>query len=63
MRASSPAGATSRCLIWDGIPSGSSAVHPLFDDIADASYFYFVHSYYVSPDEESGIAGRTDYGI
>lgn len=36
---------------------------PLFDDIADASYFYFVHSYYVSPDEEPIIAGRTDYGI
>ncbi len=37
--------------------------HPLFDGIADDSYFYFVHSYYVDPDDRSVVAGRTDYGI
>ncbi len=37
--------------------------HPLFDGIADESYFYFVHSYYVDPDDPSIVAGQTDYGI
>lgn len=36
---------------------------PIFDDIKDESYFYFVHSYYVAPDDEGIIAGTTDYGI
>jgi imidazole glycerol-phosphate synthase subunit HisH len=36
---------------------------PIFDDIKDESYFYFVHSYYVAPDDEGISAGTTDYGI
>lgn len=36
---------------------------PIFDDIKDESYFYFVHSYYVAPDDQGIIAGTTDYGI
>ena len=36
---------------------------PIFDGIKDESYFYFVHSYYVAPDDEGIIAGTTDYGI
>jgi len=36
---------------------------PLFDDIPDGSHFYFVHSYYVLPDEEGVTAGVTDYGF
>ncbi len=36
---------------------------PIFDDIKDGSYFYFVHSYYVAPDDQGIIAGTTDYGI
>ncbi len=35
---------------------------PIFDDIKDESYFYFVHSYYVAPDDQGIIAGTTDYG-
>ena len=35
---------------------------PLFDGIGDESYFYFVHSYYVVPDDEGIIAGATEYG-
>ena len=27
------------------------------------SYFYFVHSYYAQPDDSSGVAGRTVYGV
>ncbi|HAA90725.1 MAG: Imidazole glycerol phosphate synthase subunit HisH [Thermoanaerobacterales bacterium 50_218] len=36
---------------------------PLFSGIADNSYFYFVHSYYVDPEDEGIIAGTTEYGI
>ncbi len=37
--------------------------HPVFDGIPDEANFYFVHSYYVEPDEKSLVAGETDYGI
>ena len=36
---------------------------PMFKAIDDASFFYLVHSYYVSPENESIVAGRTEYGI
>jgi imidazole glycerol-phosphate synthase subunit HisH len=36
--------------------------HPLWEGILDDSYFYFVHSYYVQPDDASLTAGETDYG-
>lgn len=35
---------------------------PLFAGIPRDSFFYFVHSYYVVPKEESVVAGRTEYG-
>jgi len=34
----------------------------VFDAIEDNSYFYFVHSYYIVPDDKDIIAGTTDYG-
>lgn len=34
----------------------------LLEDVADGSYFYFVHSYAVVPDEESDILCTTEYG-
>jgi glutamine amidotransferase len=37
--------------------------HPVFADIPQDSAFYFVHSYYPAPADESVIAGRTDYGL
>ncbi|MFZ6646063.1 imidazole glycerol phosphate synthase subunit HisH [Undibacterium sp. TJN25] len=37
-------------------------IHPLWKDIADESYFYFVHSYYASPAESGDTVGITDYG-
>jgi glutamine amidotransferase len=37
--------------------------HPIFDDIPDNTNFYFVHSYYVTPDDKSVIAGITDYSV
>ena len=36
---------------------------PLFEGINDGSNVYFVHSYYVKPDDSSVIATTTDYGI
>lgn len=35
----------------------------LFNDVPKDSYFYFVHSYYVQPDDEAVILGGTEYGI
>lgn len=36
--------------------------HPLLDGIEDGEYFYFVHSYYVEPDDDSVVLTTTDYG-
>jgi len=36
--------------------------HPLWQTIPENSRFYFVHSYYVDPEEKSVIAGTTEYG-
>ncbi|MCG6552373.1 MAG: imidazole glycerol phosphate synthase subunit HisH [Candidatus Magnetominusculus sp. LBB02] len=36
---------------------------PIFDGIEDNSYFYFVHSYYVAPEDAEITAGMTGYGI
>ena len=36
---------------------------PIFKDLPDQSFFYFVHSYYVQPDDVSNVYGTTDYGL
>jgi glutamine amidotransferase len=36
--------------------------HPMFDGIPDEANFYFVHSYYVEPEDSSLVAGVTNYG-
>jgi glutamine amidotransferase len=36
--------------------------HPIWDGIADHSYFYFVHSYYAVPTEAAHTFGETVYG-
>jgi glutamine amidotransferase len=36
---------------------------PAFEGIADGSNVYFVHSYYVQPDNDDVIATTTDYGF
>ncbi len=35
---------------------------PICADVPDNSYFYFVHSYYVLPDDSGLVAGTTNYG-
>ncbi len=37
------------------------AMHPLFEGITDQSFFYFVHSYFCDPVDESNIIGETEY--
>lgn len=37
--------------------------HPLWEGIADESRFYFVHSYYIDPDNLALVAGTTDYAV
>ncbi|WP_372758771.1 imidazole glycerol phosphate synthase subunit HisH [Litorivivens sp.] len=36
--------------------------HPLWQGIADGSRFYFVHSYFVQVEDESLVAGVSEYG-
>ena len=36
--------------------------HPLWQNIPESSYFYFVHSYFVATEDERLIAGTTNYG-
>lgn len=35
----------------------------IFKDIADDSFFYFVHSYCISCDNENNILAQSNYGI
>jgi len=37
--------------------------HPLWEGIADNARFYFVHSYFVDPDDKTIISGETEFGI
>ncbi len=37
--------------------------HPVFAGIPDEANFYFVHSYYVEPEDKSLVAGETEYSI
>lgn len=36
---------------------------PVLSSIQDSDFFYFVHSYYVAPDDKNVVATTTDYGI
>ncbi len=39
-----------------------SRPHPLWQGIADLSYFYFVHSFYAVPAKAGDVVAETDYG-
>ncbi|THF63737.1 imidazole glycerol phosphate synthase subunit HisH [Pseudothauera nasutitermitis] len=43
--------------VWQAGP------HPLWEGIEDGARFYFVHSYYVAPQEAGLTAAHTDYGV
>ncbi len=36
--------------------------HPVFSGIEDGSFFYFVHSYHVVPEDDGVVLTRTEYG-
>jgi len=36
---------------------------PMFADVDAGAYFYFVHSFYVAPEDSGIVAGETDYGL
>ncbi|MDT8395127.1 MAG: imidazole glycerol phosphate synthase subunit HisH [bacterium] len=36
---------------------------PLFQGVPEGSFFYFVHSYYAVPEDDSVVGGWTDYGV
>ena len=46
---------------WNNVSHKQS--HPLWHGIEENNRFYFVHSYYVEPEDETIIAGGTNYGI
>ncbi len=46
---------------WNEVWQGGA--HPMWDGIADGERFYFVHSYFVAPADDSLSAAETDYGV
>lgn len=46
---------------WNQVKQRGS--HPIFGGIPDGTNFYFVHSYYATPDDESLVVSETEYGI
>ncbi len=46
---------------WSQVDQASD--HPLWQGIEQSSRFYFVHSYYVQPEDSDLIAATTDYGV
>lgn len=46
---------------WNNVHQTQS--HVLWEGIEPDSRFYFVHSYYVDPEDKSLVAGETDYGF
>jgi len=45
---------------WNGIERRRPV--PALEDVPDGSYVYFVHSYYVAPDDPAVIATTTEFG-
>lgn len=45
---------------WNTVKIGRRP--PVFEGIPEDSYFYFVHSFYVAPEDKAIIAGTTEYG-
>ncbi len=41
---------------------GDRAPHPIWTNIEDGAYYYFVHSFYVQTSSPLHVAGETDYG-
>jgi glutamine amidotransferase len=37
--------------------------HPVWGEVPDGAYFYFVHSFYAHPDDPAHSVGETEYGV
>ena len=44
-------------------PVTHSVSHPLWDNITNEARFYFAHSYYCAPNDQSSVVGQCNYGI
>ena len=47
--------------VWQTSHAGTPK-HPVWGEVPDGSYFYFVHSYYAQPSDARHSVGETDYG-
>ena len=45
--------------VWQ---TGAHRTHPVFGEVPDGSWFYFVHSFYARPADPRHTAGEADYG-
>ena len=56
-----PAGLKVPHMGWNQVKQKLS--HSVFNGVPDEANFYFVHSYYVEPDDSSLVVGETYYGV
>jgi len=56
-----PAGLKTPHMGWNQVRQ--KVQHPVLEGVPDGANFYFVHSYYVVPNDESLVAGETEYGV
>jgi glutamine amidotransferase len=56
-----PAGLKTPHMGWNQIKQRIQ--HPVMQGVPDGANFYFVHSYYVEPEDRSLVAGETEYGV
>ena len=49
---------------WNRVQqAGGAQAHPMWRNVANGAWFYFVHSYHADPSEAAHTAARTDYGL
>jgi glutamine amidotransferase len=47
---------------WNQVWQTGESRHPVWGEVPDGAYFYFVHSYYAQPSDARHSVGETDYG-
>ena len=47
---------------WNRVWQTGAPKHPVWGEVPDGSYFYFVHSYYARPSDARHSVGETEYG-
>jgi glutamine amidotransferase len=47
---------------WNQVWQTGETRHPVWGEVPDGAYFYFVHSYYAQPSDARHSVGETDYG-